>query len=1046
MNYNEKGYRSLSQALTKEKDTIANLLRDHNSIYNLSISSFALGLLFYEESFVVIEENEEAAQKVFTALKTFSDFFNIQLSVIYLPSEEESRTKPIIEILNSCEPRLITTKNALMFDGEILKLSFKIKKEEEISRNEFIRKIIKAGYRQVEMVLQEGEFSHHGWVFDIWNLGEEYPYRIEFFGETIEEIKFFYPDTQKSFKSLSEITIFPTREASRNENIINVIRPKSLIISCSDLRDETYKDFKIIHLSHLPYQFSINAMDGKDKSLTGLNILKNERKSLFDFPKNIKELQIPILIILNSLGKAETVKEILFNHGIIAPIINRNDVAHYSGKYAITLGELHEGFHRENLLILTDREIFDEKFHKRKKTLLQKIPLEGLEIKEGDYVVHKEHGIGIFRGIKRQNYEDNEEDVLVIEYAGGDIIYLPTWSIEKVYRYSAKEGYVPQIDKLGTTRWQKLKERERKKIHDVAEKLLKLYAQRKRERGFIYSEDTEIHRNFDDFFPYEETEDQKKAIDLILKKMREPYPMDIILCGDAGYGKTEVAMRASFRAVYDKKQVAVLVPTTLLCEQHYRTFKKRFEAFPVRIEYLNRFRTKSEIKKVIEDTQKGKVDILIGTHILILKEIDFFDLGLLIIDEEQKFGVVQKEKIKEKFPQVDLLTITATPIPRTLQIGLSGLWDISIIQTPPKERLAVKSFIISEDYQIIKEALERELSRDGQVYFLHNRIQDIRVYESRLKTLIPSARIAVAHGRMSENLLNRIMIKFLDREIDILVCTSIIASGIDIPNVNTIIVNRADLFGLSDLYQIRGRVGRADKQAYAYFIVSKEEGLTENAKKRIKAIQEMSYLGAGFHIALKDLEIRGAGELLGIEQSGINRIGFDLYIEMLNEAIRESKGESIVQTNLPEIKLIGKAFIPEDYMEDTSMRIRIYRKLSQIVEVDEVKKLKEEIFDRFGKLPQEVENLLKASLIRILSFKLKIARIEQKKQGFKFIMQENLEENFINKLIFTLNKFKKREIIKDLKFYPQGFEVSIKDLDSLIILLKKLISKLEEEK
>lgn len=1037
---------TLSQALIKEKNNLLKLIQVSEEIYNLSISSLALGILFYEKSFILIEENEDFAQKIFTAVKTFSDFFNISSPIMYLPNEGEERINTIVKILNSEKSRLVTTKDALMFDPETINLTFKIQKEAEIIRDDLSDKLIQAGYSQVEIVVQEGEFSHHGWVFDIWNMGEEYPYRIEFFGDLIEEIKYFYPDTQKSFKSLSEVSIFPTQEVARNKSIVDVIKPEILISANPELQKEDFKNCKLLKISHIPLQYSDNCINGKDKSIAGLGILKNERKNLFEFPKNLKNIGAPILIVLNSLGKAETIKENLFNHGIIAPIINRRDVFKYSGGYAITIGELYEGLYRDNLLILTDNEIFDEKIHKKKKTILQKVPSDGLEIKEGDFIVHKEHGIGIFKGIKRQLYEDYEEDVLVLEYANGDILYLPTWSVEKVYRYSAKEGFLPQIDKLGTNRWQKLKERERKKINDIADKLLKLYAQRKTERGFIYSEDTEIHKNFDDFFPHEETEDQQKAINSILTKMRQPYPIEILLCGDAGYGKTEVAMRAAFRAVYDKKQVAVLVPTTLLCEQHYRTFKKRFEAFPVRIEYLSRFRSKKDIKKAIEDTHKGKVDILIGTHMMIAKEVKFFDLGLLIIDEEQKFGVVQKEKLKEKFPKVDLITITATPIPRTLQIGLSGLWDIFIIQTPPKERLAVKSFILSEDYQIIKEAIERELKRKGQVYFLHNRIQDINIYESKLKMLVPSAKIAVAHGRMSENQLNKIMFKFLDREIDILLCTSIIASGIDIPNVNTIIINRADLFGLSDLYQIRGRVGRADKQAYAYFIVPPEEILTENAKKRIKAIQEMSYLGAGFHIALKDLEIRGAGELLGIEQSGVNRLGFDLYIEMLNETIREMKGEFVKEIKLPDIKLTVAAYIPEDYIEETSMRIRIYRKLSQIFELDEIKKLQEEIFDRFGKLPAEVENLFKVAQIRILSSNLKIAKIQQRKTGFKFIMQENLEENFTDRLIFLLNSFRKKEIIRDLKFYPDGFEVGIKDLNSLMSFLQKAILKLEKEK
>lgn len=1042
----ERNYNSISEALSREKKFLLKIINENNEIYNLSISSLALALLFYEKSFIVIEENEDLAQKFHSAINTLADFFNVPSNTDFLPQNGSERTSKIIKTLKATQIRLVTTKDALDFDPDIQNLSFSIYRDTEFTREYLFEKLIKAGYNQVEMVIQEGEFSNHGWIFDIWNVGEEYPFRVEFFGDTVEEIKYFYPDTQKSFRKIVSADVYPTFENEKKCNIIEVTNPETLIIADIPSKENFNSTSNIIKISHLPHKFSEKSVNGMDKSIAGLGITKKERNNLFEFPKNLKKLSIPILFVVNSHGKAETIKEILFNHGIIAPIINKSDVIHYSGKYAITVAELHEYFYRESILLITDSEIFDEKLKKRKKVVLHKIPSDGLEIKEGDFVVHKDHGIGIFKGIRRNTYEDFEEDVLVVEYADGDILYVPTWNIEKIYRYSAKEGYVPQIDKLGTNKWQKIKERERKKIQDVADKLLKLYAQRKTERGFVYSEDTELHRNFDEFFPYEETEDQQKAIDSILKKMREPFPMEILLCGDAGYGKTEVAMRAAFRAVYDKKQVAVLVPTTLLCEQHYRTFKKRFEAFPVKIEYLSRFRSQREIKQAIEDTKAGKVDILIGTHMMIINDVDFFDLGLLIIDEEQKFGVIQKEKLKEKFPKVDLITITATPIPRTLQIGLSGLWDTFVIQTPPKERLSVKSFIISEDYKVIKEAIERELDRKGQVFFLHNRIHDIEIYESRLKSLLPKARVSIAHGRMKERELNRIMSKFLDGNIDILVCTSIIASGIDIPNVNTIIINRADLFGLSDLYQIRGRVGRSDKQAYAYFIIPERASLTENAKKRIQAIHEMSYLGAGFHIALRDLEIRGAGELLGIEQSGINRIGFDLYIEMLNETIREFKGETIEERNLPEVKINIPAFIPENYIEDTSLRIRIYRKLADIHNLAELGKLRDEIFDRFGKLPIEVENLFKIGTIRILSLLIKIQKVQQKKNGFRLTMRENLDEDFVKRFIHILNNFRKIGILQDLKFYPDSFEVGIKEIDKLIIFLKKMSSKLINEK
>ncbi len=1044
MNFAVNQKSNIHNALLKEAEEIASVIENNYEIYNLSITSFSLFICFYKKNFIVFEENEEQANKLYTTFKTFSEFFNITDEIVFLPSKGTERLTTIFKILNNKNKKIITTVDSAKIPPCIETIN--IKKGQSIEREVLAENLIKLGYSKVELVTQEGEFSQHGWVFDIWGIGEEYPARIAFFGDEIEEIKLFYPDTQRSFKDKDEIWIIQAEQKEINNiELFELFEFDTIFTVDKNFKE---KNFNIVKISHLPVKFSPLSVDAKDKTFYGLGILPNERNSIFDFPRNLKKLEIPIIFSVSSRGKAETIKEALFSHDIIAPLIHKNEVGTYSGKYVITISDLQEGFYRENLMIITDFELFGEKTLKRKKLVIQKLPVDGLEINEGDYIVHKDHGIGIFHGIKRQKYEGTEEDVLVLEYKDGDILYVPTWNIGKIYRYSTREGFIPPLDKLGSNKWQKAKEKERKKIHDIANKLINLYAQRKTQRGFVYSEDIEIHKNFDNFFPYEETEDQQKAIDAVLKKMREPFPLEVLLCGDAGYGKTEVAMRASFRAVYDGKQVAVLVPTTLLCEQHYRTFKKRFEAFPVKIEYLSRFRSEKEIKKVIEDTKLGKVDILIGTHIIILKEVEFFDLGLLIIDEEQKFGVIHKEKIKEKYPKVDLLTITATPIPRTLQIGLSGLWDIFVILTPPKERLAIKTFVIEENEQIIKEAIEKEIQRGGQIYFLHNRIHDIELLKSKIQKLVPMARVGVAHGRMREKMLDRIMLDFIDGRIDILLCTSIIASGLDIPNVNTIIIDQAHTFGLSELYQIRGRVGRSYKQANAYLVIPPEEILNENAKKRLKAIQEMSYLGAGFHIALKDLEIRGAGELLGVEQSGINRLGFDLYIEMLNEAVKEAKGEVLLTLKLPEIKFSIPAFIPEEYIKETPMRIRIYRKLSQISEDIEIEKLYDEISDRFGMPPKEVENLFKIARIRLLVSKIKASEVKQQKRRdtFRFTIEENLDTGFVNSLLQILTGFKNRGIIKNLKFYQDGFEVNIKELDELILFLKRLIAKLEDKK
>ncbi|MEN2986477.1 MAG: transcription-repair coupling factor [Thermodesulfovibrionaceae bacterium] len=1033
---------SISEALQQEAQKLYSLLKNNKEINNLSITSFSLGLSLFQESFLVFEEDEDSAYKLYLGIKNFSEFLNIKNDVIFLPKDNTDRLKSIFRVFHENPKKVITTKEASKIAKNVYNLAIFIKVEETIERDILYERLIQAEYRKVEMVTQEGEFSYHGWVFDIWPIGEDYPIRVEFFGDEIEAIKLFYPDTQRSFKERRETWIIPAQETEDKVDLMKLFNFNKIFFVGTTLEYEYPSSVKV---SHLPLKFSPEAVDAEDKSMAGVGVLPKERNTLHDFPKNLRSLNIPIVFTLSTSGKAKTIKEILFNHDIIAPIINKNEVGLYSGRYAITVADIYDGFFRENLMLITESELFTERPIRKKKPAIQKIPSDGLEISEGDYIVHKDHGIGIFKGIKRQMYEDIEEDVLVLEYKDGDILYVPTWSVEKIYRYSAKEGFIPPLDKLGSNRWQKAKERERKRIQDIADKLLRLYAQRKTPRGFLYSEDIEVHRNFDEFFPYEETEDQKKAIQEILDRMKQPIPMEVLLCGDAGYGKTEVAMRAAFRAVYDGKQVAVLVPTTLLCEQHYRTFKKRFEAFPINIECINRFRNEKEIKKVIEDTKKGKVDILIGTHMMILKDIDFFDLGLLIIDEEQRFGVIQKERFKEKYPKVDLIMITATPIPRTLQIALSGIWDIFVIQTPPKDRLAVRTFIIPENETIIKEAIQKELQRGGQIFFLHNRIYDIDLVKNKIQRLVPEARIAVVHGRMKEKIVDRIMIDFLDGKIDVLVCTSIIASGLDIPNVNTIIVDQAHMFGLSELYQIRGRVGRSSTQANAYLIIPDESLLTENAKKRIKAIQEMSYLGAGFHIALKDLEIRGAGELLGLQQSGINRVGFDLYIEMLNEAIKEAKGEAYKVVKLPEVTVSATAFIPESYIKETSMRIRIYRKLSQINNLADIDKIYEEIFDRFGKPPEEVENLFKIAQLRVIASKLNIEKIQQKKTGFKFTLQDNVSSEFVKAIVEILSNFKKKEIIKNLKFYPDGFEIEGKTVESLNSLLQKLILKMQEK-
>ncbi|HSB29986.1 MAG TPA: transcription-repair coupling factor, partial [Candidatus Sulfobium mesophilum] len=583
---------------------------------------------------------------------------------------------------------------------------------------------------------------------------------------------------------------------------------------------------------------------------------------------------------------------------------------------------------------------------------------------------------------------------------------------------------LPKVDRLGGKTWEKKKERVRKKVHEMVAKLLALYADRSVARGFNFSADTDMHREFDSFFAYEETPDQIKAIDDLKKDMESDIPMDRLLCGDVGYGKTEVAMRAAFKAVYDNRQVAVLVPTTILAEQHFRTFRERFSGFPVTIDYISRFKSRKEIEQTLKGIARGEIDIIIGTHGLLSKKVEFARLGLLIIDEEHRFGVGQKEKIKEMSRKIDVLTLTATPIPRTLHMALSGIRNISVIETPPEERLSVKSIVTIFSDRLIREVITSELQRSGQVFFVHNRIWDIYKISRRIQELLPQAVIGIAHGQMPERELEEVMHRFFVGEINVLVSTAIIGSGLDVPRANTIIINMADRIGLADLYQLRGRVGRSNLKGYSYFLAPPEPVLTEEAKKRLQAVQEMSYLGAGFRLALKDLEIRGAGEIFGAEQSGhINEIGFDLYIEMLEKAVAELKGMEIKEEAEPVVELKTAAFIPEEYIEDVTLRLSFYRRIASLKTEGQVFDFESELRDRFGKPPSEVTTLLKIMRIKIVAKALSIVKIQESKGKVRIVFSPDTPVKPED--IFGLHNKKRRPV----KFFPDGFELDLKSAE-----------------
>ncbi len=716
-----------------------------------------------------------------------------------------------------------------------------------------------------------------------------------------------------------------------------------------------------------------------------------------------------VIMACHQRGQAQRLYELLTHYQLPLAISERDfptERTRRDGKLDILTGEISRGFRlREGgLAVIAEEEIFGPRLKRRglsetrKKQLLTSLA----ELKPGDYMVHLDFGVGVYRGLQHIALQGGEGDFLLLDYAGGDKLYLPVDRINLVQRYIGADGVEPRIDRLGAASWEKAKSRARAAVQEMAEELLKIYAARQVDQGFAFSPPDDLYREFEASFAFEETPDQMAAIEDVIRDMERAKPMDRLVCGDVGYGKTEVAMRAAFKAVMDGKQVAVLVPTTVLAQQHLETFGERFKSYPVRIGMLSRFRSPKEQKAILEGAKKGEIDIIIGTHRLLQKDVAFKDLGLLIVDEEQRFGVSHKERLKQFRAVVDIMTLTATPIPRTLYMSLMGIRDLSIIDTPPVDRLSIKTFISRFSDELIREAVLRELRRGGQVFFVHNRVQSIEAMAEHLRRLVPEAKIVIGHGQMDEKELERVMLAFMHGESNLLLCTTIIESGLDIPNANTLIVNRADAFGLAQLYQLRGRVGRAKQRAYAYFLIPGEGAISSDARERLKILQDISELGAGFRIATHDLEIRGGGDLLGARQSGnIAAVGFELYTEMLEETIRQLKGEELQERVEPEIKLRVPAFVPEEYVKDPNQRLVIYKKLTQAETTEEIAEVADELVDRFGKLPLAASYLLEVMQIRIglKNFLIKEVEFDGKRLIFAFHPKTPVSPDIIVALI-----------------------------------------------
>ena len=768
---------------------------------------------------------------------------------------------------------------------------------------------------------------------------------------------------------------------------------EDLDTEASELRTEKIKDGELPLNFPRPY-FTRGELEARIKNRQCLTLtawgLINEQPyqlgftpapgyvgQLPSFIKKAKQMLSQKYRLILISHQASRLSELLDEEDIIAPPLTEIKQIPPPGSLTLIQGSLDEGWVMNNdTYLVTDAEIFGF-IKQRRLTKRHPVPHHILlaDITPGDYVVHIEHGIAKFAGVTTKRTDSTEKEYLTLQYAAGDRLYVPTDQIDRVTRYVGASERPPVLSRLGTVEWTKTKQRTRESVEYIAQELLALYAAREVVPGFAFSADSAWQQELEASFPYVETPDQIEALGQVKEDMEEAKPTDRLVCGDVGYGKTEVAIRAAFKAVMDNKQVAVLVPTTVLAQQHFVTFSQRLDAFPIRIEVLSRFRTPKEQQAILEGLADGRVDICIGTHRLLQKDVAFKDLGLLIIDEEQRFGVAHKEHFKKMRKEIDVLTLSATPIPRTLHMSLVGVRDMSTMETPPEERLPIKTYVAEFNERLIREAILKELERNGQVFFVHNRVQSIAIVADKLQSLVPEAKIVIAHGQMPETELERVMADFAQGKSDVLVCTTIIESGLDMPNVNTLIVNKADKFGLTQLYQLRGRVGRGANLAYAYFIYDREKRLTPTAEKRLRTIFEATELGSGFGIAMKDLEIRGAGTLLGVKQSGfISAVGFSLYCQLLAEAVEAQKAK---QAGLPRakprrlppptIELPLPAFIPEEYVTDLNTRLSLYRSLVKLEEAEQVEALAQEFSDRFGALPTEVKNLLYAVRIKALA-------------------------------------------------------------------------------
>ena len=902
--------------------------------------------------------------------------------------------------------------------------------------------LVALGYERVGQVEMPGQFSVRGGIVDIYCLTEENPWRIELWGDEIDSIRSFDPESQRSLENLEELTIYPAVEHTGDKAMVSFLDyfpeertiifldepnrltekggaveeeyrqsrmhreekgsrnlPENWLCSFEQLQKELNKRNCISVCALEPKQAGWKVREKFYLEVKSISAYNNSFELLVKDLHQYKKQGYRIALLSGSRTRAERLAKDLQEEGLAAFYGQDYDREICPGEIMVVYGHAKKGFEYPliKFAVMTESDIFgqEQKKKKKKKNYSGSRIQDFAELSIGDFVVHEKHGLGIYRGIEKVEVDRIVKDYIKIEYRGGSNLYIPATQLDCLQKYSgADASKAPKLNKLGTQEWNKTKSKVRGAVKNIAKELVELYAVRQEKEGYVCGPDTVWQREFEEMFPYEETEDQLSAIEDAKRDMESTRIMDRLICGDVGYGKTEVALRAAFKEVQESRQVAYLAPTTILAQQIYNTFVQRMKEFPVRVELLCRFRTPAQQKKAIEDLKKGQVDVIIGTHRILSKDVQFKNLGLLIVDEEQRFGVTHKEKIKQLKKDVDVLTLTATPIPRTLHMSLIGIRDMSVLEEPPMDRMPIQTYVMEYDEETVREAINRELRRGGQVYYVYNRVTDIADVALRIAKLVPDARVDFAHGQMSERELENVMYSFVNGDIDVLVSTTIIETGLDISNVNTMIIHDSDRYGLSQLYQLRGRIGRSNRTAYAFLMYRKNVMLKETAEKRLAAIREYTDLGSGFKIAMRDLELRGAGNLLGAQQHGhMNAVGYDLYCKMLNEAVKEAKGIHTMEDFETSVDLNVDAYIPDSYISNEFQKLDIYKRIAGIETQQDYDDMLEELLDRFGEPGKAVLNLLAIAKLKAIAHQGYVTEIKQTGKTVRFTLYEKARLN-----------------------------------------------------